>query len=122
MGQAQFAAQTVLQHAPEAFDAAFGLGRLRSDEGGTKIRERATELRGLPLTRKFFLESPAVIVADEDTAAIAVEGGGNAEAAEQALQQVRIAFGGFRREELRGEDFAGSVVRISSGPDAERPV
>ena len=51
-----------------------------------------------------------VIVAHEDAAAIAVEGRGHAEALQEALEQVEIAFGGFRREELGRQDFAGGVV------------
>jgi len=50
------------------------------------------------------------IVAHEDAAAVAVEGRGHAEAAQQALQQVKITFGGFREEELGGQDFAGGIV------------
>ena len=52
-----------------------------------------------------------VIVAHEDAAAIAVESDGDAEAAQQALEQAKIAFGGFGGEELGGEDFAGGIVR-----------
>ena len=51
-----------------------------------------------------------MVVASEDAAAIAVEGDGNAVAAQQALQQAEIALGSFRGEELGGEDFAGGVV------------
>ncbi len=54
LGQAQFAAKAILQHAPEAFDAAFGLRRLRRDESDAELREGTTELRGLTLTGKFF--------------------------------------------------------------------
>jgi hypothetical protein len=72
--------------------------------------ERAAKLRGLPLASEFFFEGPAVVVADEDAAAIAVEGGGHTAAAQQAVQQVKVAFGRFGEEEAGGEDFAGSIV------------
>ena len=49
-------------------------------------------------------------MADEDAAAIPVEGQGNAEATEQVVQEVEIAFGGFGEEELGGEDFAGGII------------
>src|SRR6266849_3229923 len=50
------------------------------------------------------------MVANEDAAAVAVESGRDTEATEQALEQAEIAFGGFRKEELGGEDFAGGIV------------
>ena len=119
LGQAEFAGEAILQHAPETFDAAFGLRRLRGDEGDAELGEGAAELGGLALAGEFFLDGPVIVVADEDAVAIAVEGRGDAEAAEQALEQVKVAFGGFRREELSGEDFAGSVVlHAQSGEDA----
>ena len=73
---------------------------------------------GLALAGEFFLDGPVVVVANEDAAAIAVEGRGQAEAAEQALEQAKVAFGSFRREELSGEDFAGSVVLHAESGEA----
>lgn len=110
VGQTQFAAQAILQHAPETFDAAFGLGRLRGDEGDAELGEGAAELGRLALAGEFFLDGPVVVIADEDAAAIAVEGRGHTEAMEQAVEQAKVAFGGFRGEELGGKDFAGSIV------------
>ncbi len=56
------------------------------------------------------------IVAHEDAAAVAVKSGGYAKTAEQALQQVKIAFSRFGKEELRHEDFtAGVVLHPESG-------
>jgi hypothetical protein len=43
LGDAEFAAQAVLEHTPETFDAAFGLRRLRGDEGDAELRARAPE-------------------------------------------------------------------------------
>jgi hypothetical protein len=40
----------------------------------------------------------------------AVEGSGHAEAVEEAVEQAKMAFGGFREEELRGEGLAGGIV------------
>ncbi len=48
----------------------------------------------------------------------AVEGGGHAEAAEQALEQVEIAFGGFGEEKLGRQDFAGGVVLHAENGEA----
>ena len=108
--ETEFAAQAILEYAPEAFDAAFGLWRLCGDEGAAEFGKGATELRGLALASEFFLERPVGIVTHEDAAAIAVKGRGHAEAAQQALQQVEIAFSGFREEELSGQDLAGGII------------
>lgn len=116
LSQAQLAAQAILEHAPEALDAAFGLRRLRGDESNAELRESATELRGLALASQLFVERPALVVASEDAAAIAVEGDGHTIAAQEALEQAKIACAGFRREELRGENFArGVVLQAQSG-------
>src|SRR5712692_2027503 len=108
--KAEFAAQAILKNTPEAFDAAFGLRRLRSDEGNAEFGEGAAELRGLALAGEFFFDRPVRIVSDEDAAAVAVEGRGDAEATKQALEQVEVTFGGFREEELGGQDLAGGIV------------
>jgi hypothetical protein len=52
--------------------------------------EGAAELGGLPFACELFLEGPMVVVADEDTIAIAVEGQGNAEAGEAGAHDGRI--------------------------------
>src|SRR5271170_4530774 len=118
LSEPQFAAQAILQDAPEAFDAALGLRRVCGDEGDAELGEGAAELGGLALASELFFDGPVIVVANEDAAAIAVEGGGNAEATEQALEQAKITFGGFREEELCGEDFAGSVVLHAQSGEA----
>ena len=110
VGQTKFAGEAILQHAPEALDAAFGLGTLCGDEGDAELFQSATELSGLALAGELLVDGPVLVVASEDAAAIAVEGDGNTVAAQQALQQSEIALGSFRGEELGGQDFAGSVV------------
>ena len=108
--EAQFAAQAILKDTPEAFDAPFGLWRLCGNEGDAELRGGAAELGRLTLAREFFFQRPAGIVSDEDAAAVAVEGGGDPEAAEQALEQAEVARGGFCGEELGGENFSGGIV------------
>ena len=49
-------------------------------------------------------------MADEDAAAIPVEGHRNAETTEQVVQEVEITFRGFGGEELRGEDLAVGII------------
>src|SRR5713226_1582818 len=80
--------------------------------------ECAAELGRLTLAGKFFFQRPVGIVSDEDTAAVAVESRGDAEAAEQALEQAEIALGGFCGEELGREDFAGGIVLQAQSGEA----
>jgi len=115
LGEAEFTGEAVLQDAPEAFDAAFGLGSLRGDEGNSELRQGAAELSGLLMTGELFVERPVIVIASEDATAIAIEGDRDTVAAQEALEQAKIAFRGFRREELRREDFAGSIVLHAQG-------
>ena len=81
--QTEFAGEAVLEHAPEAFDAAFGLRALGGDEGDAELFKSAAELSGVALAGELFVERPVIVVAGEDAAAIAVEGDGDAEAAQE---------------------------------------
>src|SRR6202451_4858374 len=63
--QAQFAGETVLEHAPEAFDAAFGLRAASRNEGDAELLEGATELGGLAFSGELFFDRPVVVVQDE---------------------------------------------------------
>ena len=98
LGQAEFAGEAILQHAPEAFDAAFGLGRLRGDEGDAQLSQGAAELSGLAPAGEFFFDRPVIVVANEDAAAIPVESRGHTEAVEQALEQARSSLRRFPKE------------------------
>jgi hypothetical protein len=109
-GQTKFTAQAILQQAPEAFDAAFGLGRLGREEIDAELFESAAKLGRLALSGQFFLDAPVIVMADEDAAAITIEGQGQAETAEQAVEQAKITFGGFRGEEVGGQDLACGIV------------
>ena len=108
--QTQFAGEAVLEHAPETLDASFGLRALGGDESDAELFQGATELSGLALAGELFLQRPVIVVAGEDAAAIAVEGHRDTVAAQEALEQVEIAFGGFGRKELGSENFPGSIV------------
>ncbi len=89
-----------------------GFSRGKFGHGASRVQlfESAAELSGVALAGKLFVERPVIVVAGEDAAAIAVEGDGDTEAAQEALEQAEIALGGFGGEELGGEDFAGGVV------------
>ncbi len=110
LSQTKLAAQAILEHAPEAFDAAFGLRAAGGDEGDAEMIEGAAELGGLAFAGEFFFDGPEVIVAHEDTAVIAVEGQRSAVAAQQLAQQGEITERGFGRKELSREDFTGGIV------------
>ena len=118
LSQAQFAAQTVLEHAPETFDAAFGLGAAGGDEGDTELLQSAAELSGLAFAGELFFDGPEVVVADEDAAVITVKGERSALAAQQLTEQGEIAGGGFGGKEVSGQDLSGSVVLQTESGEA----
>ncbi len=55
-GEAEFARETILKDAPEAFDAALGLGTVGRDVGDAELLKGAAELRGLLAARELFFE------------------------------------------------------------------
>ena len=91
----EFAGEAILEHAPEAFDAAFGLRRLRGDEGDSELLKSAAKLSRLAAAGELFVDRPVIVIAGEDAAVIAVEGERDAVAAQEALEQAKIALGGF---------------------------
>src|SRR3989442_9839581 len=71
--QAQFADEAVLQRSPEAFDAAFGLRRLRGDEPDAEGLEHAPEMAGDLVAPQPFGERSVPLIALEEAGAIPVE-------------------------------------------------
>ena len=61
--QTEFAAEAILQHTPEAFDATFGLRTAGSDEGDAELFEGVTELSGIALAGELFGDGPGVVIA-----------------------------------------------------------
>jgi len=110
LSQAQLAAQTILEDAPEAFDAAFGLGTAGGDESDAELFEGASELSGLTFSSEFFFSRPEVVIADEDAAVIAVEGERDTAGTQELAEQGEIAGSGFGGEELSGQDFSRGIV------------
>ncbi len=118
LSEAEFAAQTILEHAPEAFDATFGLRTASGDEGDAELLESASELGGLTFSGELFFHRPEVVVAYEDAAVIAIEGERDTAVTQQLAEQGEIAGGGFGGEELSGEDFPGGIVLQAEGSEA----
>src|SRR5258707_7746182 len=108
--QAQFAAEAILQHAPEALDAALGLWGLGGDESDAELSESVAELGGLAFCGELFLHGPSVVVADKDAAAIAIKGQGHTVTLQELTEQREIAESRLGGEELGREDFAGGVI------------
>ncbi len=104
LSQAELAGKTILEHAPEAFDAALGLRTAGGDEGDAELFQSAAKLRGLAFAGELFFHRPEVVVADEDAAVIAVEGEGSAMAAQQLAEQ-RDSRVQFRRERTERPGF-----------------
>ena len=111
LGEAEFADQTILASAPDALDAALGLGREGGDLLDAEFFESATELGGGLLTGELFGEGPVGIVALEDGVAVAVEAEGNAVGGDQGVESAEITESIFGFElEVSGEDFGSGVV------------
>jgi hypothetical protein len=116
--QTEFAGEAILEHAPEAFDAAFRLGAAGGDEADAELFESAAERGGLGFSSELFFEGPEVVLADKDAAVIAVEGERSTVAAQPLTQQREIAERGFGRKELSGQDFSGGVVLQAESGEA----
>src|SRR6267154_2950440 len=118
LSEAQLAAQTILEYAPEAFDAAFGLGTASGDEGDAELLQRTSELGGLTFSGELFFHRPEVVVANEDAAVIAIEGEWGPTVTQQLAEQGEIAGGGIGGKELSGQDFTGGIILQAEGGEA----
>src|SRR6267154_3541268 len=118
LSETQFAAQAILEYAPEAFDAAFGLGTASGDEGDAELLQRTSELGGLTFSGELFFHRPEVVVANEDAAVIAIEGEWGPTVTQQLAEQGEIAGGGIGGKELSGQDFTGGIILQAEGGEA----
>jgi hypothetical protein len=108
--EAQLDDEAVLQGAPEALDAALGLGRAGGDEPDGEVLEDRAEVGRVLAALEFFRERPVGVVADEDAEAIAVEGQGQAVGEADLLEHRRVAMQILGRPEVEGQDGARGVV------------
>ena len=109
--QAQLGDQTILERAPEAFDASLGLRRAGGDRADAQIDQHPTELRRICGTRKLLLERPAIVrIALEDAVPIVIERIGDAVRREHVAEQEEVAMGILLRAEDRAHDGAGGIV------------
>ena len=110
VAQAQFAAQAILQGAPEAFDAAFGFGRARREVADAEVVEDAAEVGGVLGAPQLFGEAPVRVIADEEVDTIAVEGEGSPILSEHLLEDGGVAVQVLGGAEVQGEDGAGGII------------
>lgn len=108
--EAEFAGEAILKGAPEAFDAALGLGSLGSDVGDAEWIQGADELGELTVVGELFHHRPVVVVANEDAVTIPVETERDAESAQPAAEQAEIAARVFGRKEFGDGNFASGIV------------
>ena len=116
--EAKFAAQAILKHAPEAFDAAFGLRTAGGDEGDAELFQGAAELGRLAFAGELFFDGPEVVGAHEDAAVIAVESQRCAMTAQELAEQREVAERAFGGKELSGQDFSRPIVLQAEGGHA----
>src|SRR5437899_2095122 len=108
--QAQFADEAVLQRAPEAFDAACGLWRLRGDEPDAEGLEHAPEMGGVLVAAQLFGERPVPIIALEEAEAIAVERHGDPVLSARLPQHGGVAVEILGGPKPEGERDGGGIV------------
>src|SRR5664280_1022699 len=111
LGQAKFADQPVLAGAPDAFDAALGLGRGGGDLLNAEFLERPSQLGGSLFSGELFGQGPVGIVALEDAVAVVVEAERDAMSGDHGAESAEIAERIFGFElEVSGQDLAGGVI------------
>jgi len=118
LSQTELAGEAILEDAPEALDAALGLGTAGGDEGDAELFESAAELGGLAFSGELFFDGPEVVVTHKDAAVIAVKRERDAVAAQQLAEQREIAGGGLGGEELSGQDFTRGIVLQTESSEA----
>ena len=125
VAQAEFAGEAILQGAPEALDAAFGLGGARRDIANPEVVQDAAEVRGVLGPAQLFVEAPMGVIADEDVDAIAIEGERQAILREQLLEDDGVAVQILRGTEVQGQHGVGRVVdgavQAHRGPAGAEP-
>src|SRR6202049_1067216 len=111
VSEAELTDQAVLAGAPDALDAAFGLGRVGGDLLDAEFLQSPSQMGGALFTRELFGQGPVGIVALKDAVAIAVQAKGDAVSGDHGAQSAEIAESVFRFElEVSGEDPAGGVI------------
>src|SRR3989304_3035455 len=111
-GTAEFAAQAILEDAPEALNAALRLRGRRGNPADAQLLERAAELRGRLAQAAQLLgdgrERPRITV--ENTMAGAIEGDGAAVSADQVSQDREVSERVFCLAEEGRRDVVGGVI------------
>ncbi len=110
VAEAQFAAQAILQGAPEAFDAAFGFGRASLEVADAEVVQDAAEVGGVLSAPQLFGEAPVRVITDEEVDAIAVDGEGPPILGEHLLEDGGIAVQVLGGAEVQGEDRTGGII------------
>ncbi len=109
---AEFADQAILERAPEALDAAFGLRGGGRNPADTEVLQGAPKLGGgLAETAELLGECEGLPgIALEDAVAIAVDRDGPAVRADEGVEDPEVAIGVFFRAEEGGGHCVGRVV------------
>ena len=105
--------EAVLQRAPKALDATFGLRRAGRDVADAEILQDATEVGRMLGALELLLHRPVAVVPDEDVQAIAVEGQRESMARRELSEQRDVAVQILGRAQDQGQ--AGAAGRLSAG-------
>jgi hypothetical protein len=108
--QPQLTDEAILQRGPQPLDAAFGLRRVGADIADPQAREHPPQVRGGLLPRQLFLQTPVLIGAHEDVAAIAIERHGDAIGGDHLVPERGVAVEIFGRPEMQRDDLRRRIV------------
>src|SRR5260370_18774779 len=121
--QPQFAREPILQGAPEALDAAFGLGRAGLEIADAEIGEHAAEVGGILVALQLLREAPVGVVADENIDPIAIDAQGQAVLGQQLLEDDGVPVQVLGEAEVQGRHGAGGVIdRAQQGHRGAAPL
>lgn len=110
-GEAQFADQAILEGAPEALDAALGLGRGGRDPLDAQLGEGPTDLGGIRAAAQLFLERERCLFgAVEDPVMVGVHGDRESVGGDDLLEEHQVAGGILMLAEDCAEHGAGRII------------
>ena len=108
--QLELLEQTILERAPQAFDTSLGLGGTGGDIADAQFFQHLAELGWQSPSLQLLVEAPAMVIADGDAGAIAVEDLGQPVAAQDVPQDDGEAVQILLRPERQRQHLAGGVV------------
>ena len=102
--------ESTLEGASLPFDASLGRSGVGGDDLNTQVLKDAADMGGVSDAGKLFLMAPVIIVAHKGAMAVLIDGGGDAVASQDHIQQSKVADGVFLGSEEGSQDGSRRVV------------